>query len=119
MRNETETEISINFIKWLHLVHPNRLYYHTPNGERRSLATGAKLKKMGVLPGVPDYTLLARSGCGKYFGLFLELKSHNGRLSDSQRNFKTKLPDHFKFGVAYSLEGAINIVNHYLRPTDG
>tara|TARA_R110000787_G_scaffold35454_1_gene91053 strand:+ start:2293 stop:2649 length:357 start_codon:yes stop_codon:yes gene_type:complete len=116
MRNATETEISIAFMEWIHLVHPTLLCYHTPNGERRSAPTGKKLKRMGVLPGVPDYTILKLSGCQQYVGLFLELKSNSGRLSDPQRQFRDRLPDCFKFGVAYSLEGAINIVNHYLRP---
>ena len=58
-------------------------HWHTPNGEARDARTGAKLKAMGTLPGVPDFTFILPNGQGA----FIELKSQSGDLSDSQIDF--------------------------------
>jgi hypothetical protein len=34
---------------------PAWLFYHVPNGELRADATGRKLARMGVKPGLPDF----------------------------------------------------------------
>jgi hypothetical protein len=63
---------------------PGIVAYHTPNGGKRHIATAKKLKKMGTLPGVADWTFLmpgARTA-------FLELKDEDGRQSDSQVDFQ-------------------------------
>lgn len=46
--------------------------FHVPNGEYRPKATGAKLKRMGVKPAVPDIWL--PHPVGRYNGLVMELK---------------------------------------------
>jgi len=60
------------------------LYWHTPNGELRSIQTAAKLKRMGVKPGVADF-LLVEPGRGRMFGL--ELKRQGETPTDSQWDF--------------------------------
>ena len=60
------------------------IYFHCPNGEARSKRTGAKLKAMGVRPGVADICLVLPGGASA----FLELKSKNGRTSPEQRIFR-------------------------------
>ena len=55
-------------------------FCHVPNGERRDRITGARLKAMGVQPGVPD--LLVWTPHGKSFGI--EMKAGRGQLSDVQ-----------------------------------
>jgi hypothetical protein len=37
---------------------PGWLWFHPANGEYRSIATGARLKRMGVKPGVSDFILI-------------------------------------------------------------
>jgi hypothetical protein len=64
---------------------PDWRFWHTPNGEIRDPRTAAKLKAMGVLPGVPDLLLLAPDGSLRC----LECKAHGGRLSDEQEDFRT------------------------------
>jgi len=61
------------------------LWLHVPNGEWRSKATAAKLKKMGVIAGASDLLLWHR---GKFFAL--ELKTDRGRASDAQLSFMAK-----------------------------
>lgn len=58
-------------------------WFHCPNGELRDDRTAAKLKAMGVQPGVPDLSLI--SPAGLYHGL--ELKRKGEPLSDDQDAF--------------------------------
>lgn len=59
------------------------LLYHIPNGGKRNAIEGARFKRMGVKPGVPDLFLPVPRG--KYHGLYIELKSAKGRLSENQK----------------------------------
>lgn len=58
-------------------------FTHIPNGELRSPATGARLKRMGLIPGWPDFILLSDDGDPH----FLELKRKGMSLSDHQTDF--------------------------------
>jgi hypothetical protein len=63
---------------------PGVVAYHTPNGGKRHISVAKKLKKMGTLAGVADWTFLmpgARTA-------FLELKDGDGRQSDAQIDFQ-------------------------------
>ena len=83
------------------------LHFHVPNGEKRGRRTAARLKQMGVRPGVSDFVIVVD-------GLvhFLELKTDKGRLSvdqmcfaeDAQRAGGT-------FHVAHSLDDVIDTLN--------
>jgi hypothetical protein len=60
---------------------PEWIYTHVPLGEHREKATAAKLARMGVKPGWPDFQFAGRGG--RMF--FLELKRKGrGRVSDDQ-----------------------------------
>lgn len=60
---------------------------HVPNGGRRSRGEAGKLRAMGVRKGVSDWILPFPSPSGRYAGLAIELKSHNGTVSDEQQDF--------------------------------
>lgn len=60
------------------------IFFHCPNGELRSRRTGARLKAMGVRPGVGDLCLVLPGG----HAAFLELKAAAGRMSPEQRVFR-------------------------------
>lgn len=57
---------------------------HVPNGERRLRQDGAKLRDMGVLPGVADLFIFA----GWRAPLAVEIKSARGRQSPAQQRFE-------------------------------
>lgn len=66
------------------------LWWHTPNGGKRSKATAGVLKAMGVKAGVPDLTFLwTRPGHARPFVGFIELKAGAGVLSGPQKDFRT------------------------------
>jgi hypothetical protein len=63
---------------------PKLIAWHTPNESVRTPRTGAYLKKMMMLPGVPDFVIVPPGGrCH-----FLELKFGKGKLSPAQEEFK-------------------------------
>lgn len=62
----------------------NVVWFAVPNGEYRSPRTGARLKAMGVVPGVADVVLVIPPGQAH----FLELKAAKGRQSAEQREFE-------------------------------
>jgi hypothetical protein len=75
--------------------------FHPPNGGHRDARTGARMKEMGAKAGVPDLCLpIVRPVVWKNGdvipagGLWVELKSENGRLRDSQRVWRDRLLEH-------------------------
>jgi hypothetical protein len=58
-------------------------FTHLPLGEYRTKATAARLKRMGVVAGWPDFILLPPTGLAH----FLELKRRCGALSFAQEDF--------------------------------
>jgi VRR-NUC domain len=88
-RRRTEEQIQVAVCDHLRLrAHPDVLWCHCPNGERRDARTGAKLRRMGVLAGAADILLWHR---GNSFAL--ELKSPGGRLSEAQLEFLARFYD--------------------------
>ena len=67
---------------------PHWRYTHMPAGERRDIITAARLKRMGVKPGWPDFQFAGPGGVM----FFLELKRKgSGRLSDEQADIVSHL----------------------------
>ena len=88
------------------------MWWHTPNGEARTAATGAKLKRMGVKPGVPDFLLYDRA---TGFLHCIEVKADSGYLSDAQKGWMdlfTSSPTG-RYAVARSMGEALNILHDW------
>ena len=69
------------------------IYWHTPNGEARSIVTASRLKSMGVRAGVWDFAIFSRHFDGV---IFAEVKSKKGALSPSQKSFRDEMLKHSK-----------------------
>jgi hypothetical protein len=50
----TESMEQQGFITWFRLKFPEVLIFHIPNGGFRNITTAQRLRKEGVVPGVPD-----------------------------------------------------------------
>lgn len=80
------------------------IFFHCPNGELRDPRAAAKLRAMGVRPGVPDLLLIDPDGRLRC----LEFKARGGRLSDSQEAFRAFcIARGVAYVVAYSLDEAL------------
>ena len=87
MRHEDQMLRAV--IRWarkLSVVVPDlALLYHTPNEGKRSAREGARAKAEGLSPGIPDLHLpVARNG---FHGLWIELKTKVGKVSENQRRW--------------------------------
>ena len=92
-----EIDLHIELVAMLRIVlKPTVLWWHTPNGEHRDPKTAAKLKAMGVLPGVPDlqfhWAELAPLGSGPVGKvrrvLHMEMKAGNRPQGNAQIAFE-------------------------------
>jgi len=109
-----ERQIHISLVAQLKLIcRKDVLFYHCPNGELRDDALGAKLKAMGVLPGVYDLIFLYRER-DQLQVLYLELKTRKGRLTEAQAVFGMRAGEvGCHVYAAHSLDEAIAILNKH------
>lgn len=98
-------------LKWL---------FHIPNGGFRTKSGGAKLKAMGVKPGVSDIMLPVRRG--NWPGLFIELKKPklDGKKDSVTQPEQKVWGDHFisqgyGFVVCYGWHEARKVLIQYLE----
>lgn len=88
---EQEQEALFRWIAFQSVKYPElKLMIHIPNEGKRSKAEGARLKRIGLRPGVPDLILpIPKNGKG---GLFIELKRQKGgRVSENQKKWIEEL----------------------------
>lgn len=77
----SETEAHIALVGHLQMrCRPGIHWHHPATGELRDAATAAKLQRMGVRPGLPDFLFLI---AGRLHGLELK-REHGGRVSAEQ-----------------------------------
>lgn len=118
-RKESEEQTAI--IEWAnimqHRVPELALLYHVPNGGSRNVVEAKRLKAQGVKSGVPDLVLpVAR---GKYHGLYIELKTLRGRVSDTQKQWLDALRNQgYAAIVCRSADEAIAMIAKYLAGED-
>ncbi len=88
--------------------------WHTPNGGKRNPREAQKLKRMGTKAGVWD--LFLAIPMAPYHGLFIEMKSTEGKLSPSQTLFgKMVSSKNYQTFVARDWEDAKNYILKYLE----
>ena len=109
-RISSEAQIHRAVCDHLHLrARPAVLWLHVPNGEKRDKITGAKLRRMGLLPGASDLLFWHQ---GNSFAL--ELKAPSGRLSERQLEFLARFNDAGGHtAVAEGLDRAIAVLESW------
>lgn len=98
-------------------------FWHTPNGEWRDIKTAAKLKAMGVLPGVADLhftwgemvSVVGEPGVQIFSrDLYVELKRRGLKLSPEQEQFRDSVTAKGSYyEVADSIDEAVEILKRY------
>ena len=116
MRPPSERKIQIQCVSWFKQRYPEAasVFMAIPNGSARNPWTAKNLKDEGVLSGAPDLLLLIpKKG---YASLCIEMKKPGGRVSDSQKAFKTAAEGFKnKYVVCYSVEEFQAAVRAYLE----
>ena len=108
----SELQIHISLVARLRLqCRPGIVYWHTPNGEERDKRVSAKLKAMGVLPGVADLQFIFPCAAPN---LFLELKARGRGLTEDQQFFRDlmRAAGHF-YEWTDSLDDAVRILRKH------
>lgn len=113
MRN-IEHRLQSACVKWYRLQYRDNLLFAIPNGGARTAITGAMLKDEGVTAGVPD--LLLCKARGEHHGLFIEMKTAKGVLSESQRQMHEDLRSQgYKVEVCRCFDEFKKLVTDYLH----
>ena len=116
MRPPSERQIQIRCVSWFRQRYPEAasVFFAVPNGGIRNAWTAKNLKDEGALSGVADLILLVpKKG---YASLCIEMKKPGGRVSDSQKAFKTAAEGFKnKYVVCYSVEEFQAAVMAYLE----
>ena len=109
----SEQSIQETVVQYLTVKGFRRYIIFIPNEGARTLSYGTKLGKMGLRKGASDlFIAVARKD---FHGMFLELKSANGKLRPSQREFLADMEEQKYFtAVCYSIDSAIEMIDFYL-----
>jgi hypothetical protein len=98
---------------WLRAFHPDVLVAAIPNGGFRRASEAIKLKSEGVVAGMPDLMILEPSRA--FCGLFIEMKTEDGIVSQEQKNIHAQLSVRgYAVHTCRSYESAKKIVLEYL-----
>jgi hypothetical protein len=116
VQNGSEQAIHLGVARLLHLTCPSYVMWtHFPAGEVRSERTGAKLKRMGLKPGWPDFICYdTRSG----YLYCIEVKAAKGVLSQNQKNWKAQFDQSptGRFAVVRSVQEASTVLREWFGP---
>jgi hypothetical protein len=115
--NHSESDNQIALFEWAKMCERHvpqlKLLHSIPNGGKREVKTAVWLKKEGQKSGVPDIFLpVPRQG---KHGLYIEMKSEKGNLTDNQRWWRDKLIEQgYRFDLCRSWEHAKDSILNYL-----
>jgi len=83
---------------------PSWKWWHTPNGGLRGIKTAVQLKRASVVPGIPDFALIAPDGRAH----FIELKRIGESLTEDQVEFRRWCTQHgVPHSIAFTLHEAL------------
>ena len=90
------------------------LLHHIPNGGTRDPVEAKHLKQQGVKRGVPDLCLpVPRGG---FHGLYIEMKTEQGRATDEQKWWGEQLTKQgYCWSVCHGWEIATRVIESYLE----
>ena len=114
----SESSIQKAVMEWVRLDPILRMcIIHIPNEGKRTSRYGKSLKEMGMRPGVADlFIAMPRKG---YNGAWIELKSKNGVLSNTQMEFLDDMRNQNYFTTtSHSIDEAIALIRWYCFETN-
>lgn len=111
-----ESKIQQNCVRWFRLQFPHlaKLLVAIPNGGARRRIEAAIMKAEGVTAGAADLALFYPAK--GYHGLFVEMKTPQGKQQPSQKEWQNAVQDvGYKYIICRSFDGFMTEINDYLR----
>ena len=84
-----ESNTQLECIYWFDLAYPKKLRYAIPNGGFRNAIEAARMKREGILSGIPDICIPESNK--SFNGLYIEMKSKKGKLRPNQIEIMARL----------------------------
>lgn len=101
-RSAKEMQIHLAIADLLRVsAYPRTIWFHPANEGARSAVAGAKLKRLGMLPGVADFAFVLPDGRGA----FIEVKTDDGKQSLEQLAFQSRC---YEAGVPYAVARSLD-----------
>jgi hypothetical protein len=114
--NNIESKLQSSCVEWFRFQYPHfkMLLFAIPNGGHRNIITAKKLKREGVVSGVPDLFLsIPRNG---WNGFYIEMKSEKNKLTQPQEDFFSQAKKYnYKCEVIRTIDQFIREVNYYMN----
>lgn len=109
MRNE-EHQLQVTIVKYLR--YKKYVVFSIPNHGVRSPRMGAYYKEEGLLPGVADLFLMLPNKHSH--GVFIEVKSKEGRMVETQKQFQIKcIQNDYEYWLIKDLDTLIKKISQY------
>jgi hypothetical protein len=110
----TEHQIQSALFQWFKIQHPKLIMFAIPNAAKRSFAQASYMKAEGLISGIADIFLMCANKT--HHGLFIELKSAKGKLSEQQAYFLEQAKERgYQAIVCYSFDEAKTAITNYLQ----
>ena len=120
-QSNEESKLQQACVKWFNMQYSryNYILFAIPNGGKRGVITASILKSEGTLAGVADFFLsvpkVTYNKETTKHGLFIEMKTKDGRQSESQKEFQKKVElVGYQYTICRSVEEFIKTINDYL-----
>lgn len=84
-----EQALQENCVSWFRLNYLGYIIYHIPNGGYRNKSEAVRMKRMGVVPGIPDLHIPYTNG--EFLSLYVELKAGSNRSTAVQVEVQEEL----------------------------
>lgn len=114
--SDEEHRLQCACVRWFRYVYPSlkEVLFAIPNGGRRDVVTGARLKEEGATAGVSDLILLKSNSA--YGALCVEMKTPKGNQSPAQKEWQNEVENTGnKYVVCRSFEEFKREITEYLR----
>lgn len=111
---QSEHQEQVAVVQWFRIAHPKLIMFAIPNAAKRSPQLANYMKAEGMLPGVSDLFLLKANKT--HHGLFIEMKSAKGKLTEQQEYFiEQAMAQDYATAVCFSFEQAQATIEKYLH----
>ena len=89
IKYKSESKLQIECVRWFGLNYPEKIIFAIPNGGSRNIIEAAKMKREGILKGIPDLCIPEASK--GFNSLYIEMKFGKNKPSKEQLEIIKKL----------------------------